>query len=295
MRTIEERLERDSAEVRRRIGAMPTRPLAVVRIRARRQRFAMAVAAFVVVLGGFSVTNLFLAGGPGGSVATGPAAPGGTSGQEATPGDSISTGTTFDGSVGACSPTVTRGTLYLGGPAEEDNLAATGFIFSVTAGSTATDLARSFVSRAIVGDGCEQHITASTESSRDDGQGVVAVVVVPPATPDAVRLTVETASQNDIIGVTRVRGVTFFSVTANDGGAILHLDALPAEAVTVSVRFRKGEDVWELAATANDQEIPLVVPAGETDRFPDAQPEWVLFTVQDRNGALLDVGGTLIP
>lgn len=127
------------------------------------------------------------------------------------------------------------------------------------------------------------------------GQHVeVAVDVVPPATPEVVRLTVEIASESDVIGVTGVRGVTSFPVTASGGGAILHLDALPTGAETVSVRFRKGDDVWELAATANDQGIPLAVPSAETDRYPDAQAEWVLFTIQDRNGALLDAGGALI-
>lgn len=205
------------------------------------------------------------------------------------------TGTTFDGSLGTCSPAVTRGTMYLGGPAWENNLTADGFMLSLPAGPTAADLATMFVSQAIVGDGCEHQITASTQTDLGDGRSAVAVDVVPPATPAALHLTVETAAEDGVIGVIAVRGMTSFDVATSGRDQVLHLQGLPAEAVNVSVRFRKGDDVWELAATADDGDVLLAVPSTETDRFSDARSEWVLFTVQDRNGAVLDVGGALIP
>ena len=204
-------------------------------------------------------------------------------------------GTVFDGVSGGCSPAVTRGTMYLGGPAWEHNLGGEGFILSLPTGPTAIDLATTFVSRAIVGEGCDHQITASTESDLGDGRSAVAVDVVPPAAPVALHLTVETAVARDLIGVTAVRGATSFDVAGRGDVPILHLDALPVEAVNVSVRFRKGDDVWEVSASADDNEIRLAVPATETDRFPDARPDWVLFTAHDRDGAVVDVGGVLIP
>lgn len=212
------------------------------------------------------------------------------------PGTGVVEGTVFDGSVGPCSPTVTRGTLYLGGPDWESNLAADGFMFSLPAGRSATDLATTFVSRAVIGDGCEQQITASTESDLGDGRSAVVVEVVPPASPVDLRLTVDTAFEDDVIGVIAVRGVSSFDVVTSGSETVLQLaDALPPEAALVSVRFRKGEDVWELSVATNDRQIALVVPALETDRFLDAEPEWVLFTVLDRDGGVLDLGGALIP
>ena len=244
-----------------------------------------AMATVMIVVGGVSL--VVFRGPVDGDVASGPS-------DGLRPGTSVE-GTVFDGSVGTCS-TVTRGTLYLGGPAREDNLAADGFMLSLPAGPTPIDLATTFVSRAVIGDGCEQQITASTESDLGDGRSAVAVKVVPPASPVDLRLTVDTAFEDDVIGVIAVRGATSFDVVTSGSEPVLQLaDALPPEAASVSVRFRKGEDVWELSVATNDRQIALVVPALETDRFPDAEPEWVLFTVRDRDGAVLDVGGALIP
>jgi len=75
MKTLEDRLERDSAQVRRHIAEMPARPVTVIRTLARRRRVAAATAAFAVVLGGFGATNLLLTGGSDQSVATQPDAP----------------------------------------------------------------------------------------------------------------------------------------------------------------------------------------------------------------------------
>lgn len=209
---------------------------------------------------------------------------------------SIVEGTVVNGSAGSCSPTVARGILYLGGPASQNNLAANGFIFSLPAGPTAADFATTFVSSAVVGDGCEQQITASTESDLGQGRSAVGVDLIPPATRADLRLTVDIASEDDVVGITEVRGATSFDVvTREDAPAMLLLDVLPQEAASLTVKFRKGEDVWELSVSADEPQIALAVPPSETDPFSDAEAQWVLFTVLDRDGALLDVGGALIP
>ena len=40
--------------------------------------------------------------------------------------------------------------------------------------------------------------------------------------------------------------------------------------------------------------IPLTVPNGETDHFPDQTIDWVLFTAIDANEHVVDAGGGLI-
>jgi hypothetical protein len=124
----------------------------------------------------------------------------------------------------------------------------------------------------------------------------VSVDVFPPARPVELLLTVETTLLDDVIGVTAVHGITGFEVVTLDGSLVLRfVDALPPDAATVTVRFRKGEDVWHLSSTPDDAEVALVVPSSEPDRFRDADPQWVLFTVHDSKGGVLDVGGELIP
>ncbi|HVR78847.1 MAG TPA: hypothetical protein VMS99_10680 [Acidimicrobiia bacterium] len=152
------------------------------------------------------------------------------------------------------------------------------------------------MSSAVVGDGCEQQITASTESDLGQGRSAVGVDLIPPATRADLRLTVDIASEDDVVGITEVRGATSFDVvTREDAPAMLLLDVLPQEAASLTVKFRKGEDVWELSVSADEPQIALAVPPSETDPFSDAEAQWVLFTVLDRDGALLDVGGALIP
>ena len=72
-----------------------------------------------------------------------------------------------------------------------------------------------------------------------------------------------------VIGVTSVRSNTDFKVNRSSAVASLQLvDGVPVTATTVSVRFKKGDDVWELRVdpTAGNI-IDLTVPNGETDRF----------------------------
>lgn len=251
----------------------------------------IGIAAMVAVLSAVGVSFVMLSGVGTTAVTSGAS----NDGQSVATTPSVVTGTTFDGSSGPCSPVVTRDTLYLGGPAWEDNLAVHGFLLSLPAGPTATDLATAFVSRAIVGGGCELQITASTEADPGSAGSAVVVDVVPPATPVALQLIVDIATENGVIGVVAVRGVTAFDIVESGEDPVLHLQELPGKAAQVSVRFHKGDDVWELATTADQPDVPLVVPPTERDRFPDAQPDWVLFTVQDQNGSVLDAGGALIP
>ena len=63
----------------------------------------------------------------------------------------------------------------------------------------------------------------------------------------------------------------------------------------MQVRFKKGDDVWELTAdTTTGTAITLAVPNGESDRFPDQRIDWVLSTAIDGNERVVDAGGGLI-
>ena len=49
-----------------------------------------------------------------------------------------------------------------------------------------------------------------------------------------------------------------------------------------------------LADTTTGTAINLAVPNGETDRFPDQNIDWVLFTAIDANEHVVDAGGRLL-
>jgi len=202
--------------------------------------------------------------------------------------------TTIEGSglTPACPPgtdTVGTGTLYLGGPASAQNLAAPGFIFSLPTGPTAVDVAIMAIALPVIGQECS--ITAATPNA-----GTVIVTVNPPAVPTPLRLEVNIGERDGIIGVTGITGSTSFE-TNRDGDqvSLTLIDGVPASATRIQVRFKKGDDVWELTADATTgSDIALVVPNGEADRFPDQSIDWVLFTAIDANEHVVDAGGGLI-
>ncbi len=253
----------------------------------------VALASLAIVIIGIGGVSLFLrSAGSEGGAASGNEAPGSVS-ATVNPVE----GTVVDGSDGLCDPSVTRGTLYLGGPASEENQAVHGFLFSLPAGWTPIDAATSMVSQAIIGAGCEDHITGGIQSDPSEGKSTVSVTVAQPATASQMQLAVETLETGDVIGVTGLDGSVAFEVIAVADDLVLQLlSEVPAEVADMSVRFRKGDDVWELSVDPSDPKpIALTVPDSEIDRFPEAEPEWVLFTLHDVNGTVLDAGGRLIP
>jgi len=74
MRTLEDRLDRTSGEVRNRIAQMPVRPASEVSRRLHQRRMITMTVAVIVVFGSFAGTALLLTGESGSSVASGPAA-----------------------------------------------------------------------------------------------------------------------------------------------------------------------------------------------------------------------------
>lgn len=193
----------------------------------------------------------------------------------------------------ACPPgtdTIGTGTLYLGGPASDQNLAAPGFIYSQPSGRTAVDVAISAIALPIIGQEC------SIDATPAKGIGHVIVTVNPPAVPTSLRLDVKVGERDGIIGVTGIAGSTSFETNrVGDGATLTLIDGVPASATRVQVRFKKGDDVWELTAdTTTGTAIDLTVPNGETDRFPDEKIDWVLFTAIDANEHVVDAGGGLI-
>jgi hypothetical protein len=203
--------------------------------------------------------------------------------------------TTISGSglTPACPPgtdTIGTGTLYLGGPASDQNLAAAGFIFSQPSGPTAVDVAISAIALPVIGQEC------SIDATPAKGIGHVIVTVNPPAVPTSLRLDVNVSERDGIIGVTGIKGITRFETNrVGDGATLTLIDGVPASATRIQVRFKKGDDVWELTAdTTTGKAIDLAVPNGETDRFPDQNIDWVLFTAIDANEHVVDAGGGLI-
>lgn len=181
--------------------------------------------------------------------------------------------------------TVPAGTLYLGGPPSEQNLAAAGFIYSLPSGRTALDVAMKTVAMPVIGLECGISATPTADPN------VALVTVEPPATPQTLQLTVTVVERDGAIGAIAIGGTTQFEADATN----LRLGSgVPAAAARVQVRFKKGEDVWELTAEpTSDVDIALAVPNGETDRFPDEPIDWVLFTILDAQYRVLDAGGDL--
>lgn len=290
MNQLEERIRNDlrllGASIPNSEGPIPvdSRPTRLRRIPAPVLGFA-AMAIVTLLVGGVSV---LLFRGSGVEVTSGNEKPDAVASPEGRVDATI-----YDGSVGLCSDAVTRGTMYLGGPASGQNLAEHGFLFSLPADQSPADVATAMVSQAIVGVECDNQITGVTQSDTS----TVSIVVVPPAAPSEMRLVVDTLEADEVVGVTRIQGSVEFEVTTVAGAPALQLlGVLPDEVASISVRFRKGDDVWELAVDpSNDPSILMAVPPFETDRFPDAQPEWVLFTLRDADGAVLDAGGALVP
>lgn len=126
--------------------------------------------------------------------------------------------------------------------------------------------------------------------------GHVIVTVNPPAVPTSLRLDVKVGERDGIIGVTGIGGSTSFETNrVGDGATLTLIDGVPVSATRVQVRFKKGDDVWELTAdTTTGTAIDLTVPNGETDRSPDKKIDWVLFTAIDANEHVVDAGGGLI-
>ena len=181
-------------------------------------------------------------------------------------------------------------TLYLGGPAWAQNLAAKGFILSLPAGSSAVDVAIKAIALPVIGLECSITGAPAVED------GVVTVTVDPPAVPTPLQMDVTVSQSAGIIGVTGIKGSTNFETdSTGDVPSLTVLDGLPSSAVSVQIRFKKGDDVWFLSADPTvGNVIPLAVPDAETDRFADEPVDWVLFTMLDANGRVVDVGGGIV-
>lgn len=186
-------------------------------------------------------------------------------------------------------PLVPVGTLYLGGPSNEQNLARPGAIFSLPDGVPVVDVAARAIGVAVIGYDCNITTSAPTD-------GRVSVTIDPPAAAARVTLDVRISESDDAVEVTAITGSTDFETNVVDALPTLTFrEALPPGTARVQVRFKKGDDVWELTANATPGvPIDLSVPAGETDRFPDQPVDWVLFTALDSQGLLLDAGGALV-
>ena len=186
--------------------------------------------------------------------------------------------------------TVGTGTLYLGGPASDQNLATNGFIFSLPKGPTPVDFAIKAIALPVIGLECS--ITAIPTAN----DNVVSVLVDPPAVPAPLQLDVTISETDDVIGVTRIDGATTFEVTTTAPTPSLRLlDGVPSSAQRVQVRFKKGDDVWELSADPKlGTDIPLTVPSGETDNFSNDPIDWVVFTLIGANERTVGAGGQVL-
>ncbi len=158
------------------------------------------------------------------------------------------------------------------------------------AGPTAVDFALKAIELPVIGQQCSITVAPTPDDS------TVIVTVDPPAVPYPLRLNVNLDERDGIIGVTGITGSTTFETNRTGDQATLTLiDGVPASATRVQVRFKKGDDVWELTADPTmGAAITLAVPSGETDHFSDQTIDWVLFTAIDANEHVVDAGGGLI-
>lgn len=174
----------------------------------RRHRGSMVVigAAAAVAVGGLTVITFNRPESDG--TPAGPATTEGAPPPEATV-DTVPTATTLangaarpcDASVG--DPLVPAGTLYLGAPANDQNLARPGAIFALPEGTPVVDVAARAVGLAVIGYHCNVTATAA-------GEGNVLVSIDPPASSTIVSLMVRLAEIDDAVAVTAVAGSTRF-------------------------------------------------------------------------------------
>lgn len=182
-------------------------------------------------------------------------------------------------------------TLYLGG---DDASATPGFIVSAPLGTSLDALAIRAIVNPVVGAECGGNDSNVVKTSANETTGSIDVTVLPPAAPIQMDLTLSTAETAAAIGVTNIQGATEFTVDRNGSVPVLQLGGgAPPEGAATSVRFRKGTIVWEVSTETTTGSIPLEVPAVETDAEPDAPVEWVLFTIRDEEGFVIDTGGTV--
>jgi hypothetical protein len=187
--------------------------------------------------------------------------------------------------------TATASTLYLGQPGSDRNLAADGFIFSLPSGTKPAEVALKAVSSAVIGLDCG--ITAVPSTTSGDP---VTVLIDPPAVPTQLRMMVVVSARNRAVGVTGIHTLkTTFDIDTSAQVPVLTMTLNHApSAVRAQVRFKKGDDVWELSASATDgTQVPLAVPSGKKDRYPAKPVEWVLFTLLDANDRVVGVGGAM--
>lgn len=186
---------------------------------------------------------------------------------------------------------VTTGTMYLGGPASEQNLGADGFLYSLPVGPTPVRVATQMMALAVTGDEC-----AVSGQIDADGTGVT-VTISPPWAAAVLTLDVSIAEHDDVVGVTGIGDHADLEINETNGApAVRFVEGMPPNTATVDVRFKKGDDVWSLLPDpVSAAPIALEVPAVETDRFPDAEVEWVLVVFLDSDGQILDVVGALTP
>ena len=182
------------------------------------------------------------------------------------------------------------GTLYLGGPASDQNLARDGFLFSLPVGTPPVDVATALMGVPVTGLECgiggrTGIATGTFEVTVDSYAGQPAMVV-----------SVAVEERAGAVGVTEIAGLTAIEVERGSIAPMLRLvDGVPSGARIASVRFKKGDDVWELEADPRAGEaIELRVPTGEVDRFPEAAVDWVLVTIKDADGYVIDVAARVV-
>ena len=182
-------------------------------------------------------------------------------------------------------------TLYLGGPASDLNLARPGFIYSMAEGTEPGVVVADFIGTSVTGGDCD---VLASPSILD---GTFDVFVVSPRLPATLQVEVDTADRDGAIGVTAVRGSSTYTLEPAKAGQAPTIKLggkIPGNAARVDVRFKKGDDMWSLSAEPVAGEITLAVPPGETDPSPDAAVDWVLLTLLDANGAVVDVVGGVL-
>ncbi len=253
---------------------------------ARAGRFAFAAAALTITALGGAAVLANASSNSGNDAAQTAAATDGDTTDATTPGDGQSV-------VPEHCEESPPATLYLGGPPSEQNLAEDGFIYSLSEGTGVVDVATNALATSVIGQGCGAENPANLRGT-DNADGTVTVVVMPPAAPSEMTVEVTVAQLDTVVGVTGMQGAAQFLIgEASKSPTLTLTGGIPSAASNVSVRFKKGDNVWELSVQP-EAGTPIELKVPEVDGFPDANIDWVLFTIRDDAFHVIDVGGAVL-
>ncbi len=164
------------------------------------------------------------------------------------------------------------GTPDVGDPAPDLDFDNSQFLVALPADTPPRALAVRALLDPAAGAQCIAFDPASIATTLDQSNGAVTATLHPPAAGNNLELRLTIARTTDLIGVTRINGLTPFEVDQSNPTATLNLAGdLPARASEIDVTFRVGTDIVNITAPLDQaQAIPLTATDGSIG--PDENP-----------------------